>query len=134
MNILVLNAGSATLKFQVVVTDADRIAGDHDTRLIRGQIERIGGESVITIRADDGGTRTLTAALRDVRAAVEWLVHFVTSPESGTGLTARGDLHAVGHRVVHGGEQFRRDLDGVGVQHGAIFLPEMHPYTPKRLP
>ncbi|MDQ8162207.1 MAG: acetate kinase [Gemmatimonadota bacterium] len=110
MNILVLNAGSATLKFQVVVTDADRIAGDHDARLIRGQIERIGGESVITIRAADGGTRTLTAALRDVRAAVEWLVHFVTSPESGTGLTARGDLHAVGHRVVHGGEQFRHSV------------------------
>lgn len=110
MNILVLNAGSATLKFQVVVTDADRIAGDHDARLIRGQIERIGGESVITIRAADGGTRTLTAALRDVRAAVEWLVHFVTSPESGTGLTARGDLQAVGHRVVHGGEQFRHSV------------------------
>ncbi len=110
MNVLVLNAGSATLKFQVVVTDAERIAVDRDERLIRGQIERIGGESVITIRAADGGTRTLTAALRDVRAAVDWLVHFVTSPESGTGLTARGDLQAVGHRVVHGGEQFRHSV------------------------
>ncbi|WP_434480992.1 hypothetical protein [Gemmatimonas sp.] len=50
MNILVLNAGSATVKFQVVVTDADRIAGDQDVKLLRGQIERIGGEAVITIR------------------------------------------------------------------------------------
>jgi acetate kinase len=107
VNILVLNAGSATLKFQVVVTDAARIADHSDARLIRGQIERIGGESVITLRAADNSVRTLTAPLRDFRTAVDWLVGFVTSPDSGTGLTARSDLHAVGHRVVHGGEAFR---------------------------
>jgi acetate kinase len=110
MNILVLNAGSASLKFQVVVTDVTRIADHSDAKLIRGQIERIGGESVITLRSADGATRMRTAALRDLRAAVDWLVAFVTSPESGTGLTARGDLHAVGHRVVHGGEQFRSSV------------------------
>jgi acetate kinase len=110
VNVLVLNVGSATLKFQVVVTDADRIAADRDERLIRGQIERIGGESVITIRGADGMSSKRTAPLRDLRAAVEWLVGFVTSQESGTGLTSRGELHAVGHRVVHGGERFRRSV------------------------
>jgi acetate kinase len=45
-----------------------------------------------------------------MRAAVDWLVGFITSSESGTGLTARGDLHAVGHRVVHGGEEFRASV------------------------
>ncbi len=110
MNILVLNVGSATLKFQVVVTDADRISGDRDERLIRGQIERIGGESIITLRGADGVPRKRTAPLRDLRAAVDWLVGFVTSAESGTGLTSRGELHAVGHRVVHGGEQFRSSV------------------------
>ena len=110
MNVLVLNVGSATLKFQVVLTDADRIAADRDERLIRGQIERIGGESVITIRGADGRSSKRTAPLRDLRAAVEWLVGFVTSDESGTGLTSRGELHAVGHRVVHGGERFRRSV------------------------
>ena len=110
MNILVLNVGSATLKFQVVVTDADRIAEDRDERLIRGQIERIGGESIITIRGADGVSQTRTAPLRDLRAAVDWLVEFVTSAESGTGLTSRGELHAVGHRVVHGGERFRSSV------------------------
>ena len=110
MNILVLNVGSATLKFQVVVTDADRIAADRDERLIRGQIERIGGESIITIRGADGVSRRRTAPLRDLRAAVDWLVGFVTSEESGTGLTSRGELHAVGHRVVHGGERFRSSV------------------------
>ena len=110
MNILVLNVGSATLKFQVVVTDGERIGEDRDQRLIRGQIERIGGESIITIRGADGVSRKRTASLRDLRGAVDWLVGFVTSEESGTGLTSRGELHAVGHRVVHGGEQFRSSV------------------------
>ncbi len=110
MNILVLNVGSTTLKFQVVVTDADRIGEDRDERLVRGQIERIGGESIITIRGPDGVSRKRAAPLRDLRAAVDWLVGFVTSEESGTGLTSRADLHAVGHRVVHGGERFRNSV------------------------
>lgn len=108
MNVLVLNAGSATVKFQVVVTDADRIACDQDQKLLRGQIERIGGEAVITVRGADGVNRKRTAQLRDMRSAVEWLVGFITDPESGTGISSRAELQAVGHRVVHGGEQFRR--------------------------
>lgn len=110
MNVLVLNVGSATLKCQVVVTDAARIADDRDEKLLRGQIERIGGEAVITVRNGDGSTRTRTAQLREMRAAVDWLVGFITSPESGTRLTTRADLHAVGHRVVHGGEAFRASV------------------------
>ena len=45
MNVLVLNVGSATLKFQVVCTDEARIASDGDEKLARGQIERIGGDA-----------------------------------------------------------------------------------------
>ena len=43
MNVLVLNAGSSTLKFQLVRTDAERIAAHTDEKLARGQVERIGG-------------------------------------------------------------------------------------------
>ncbi len=110
MNILVVNAGSSTLKFQVVTTDEQRIKDDRDEKLIRGQIERIGGESVITLHTHDGSVRKRTESLRDLRAAVDWLVGYVTSAESGTGLGTRAELHAVGHRVVHGGEQFRRSV------------------------
>ncbi len=120
MNVLVLNVGSATLKFQVVATDEPSIAADSDRALIRGQIERIGGESVITIRGVDGTARTFTAATRDVRGAVEWVVAYVTSAESGTGLSARADLHAVGHRVVHGGERFRHSVQVDDTVHRAI--------------
>jgi len=110
MHVLVLNAGSATLKFQVVRTDRERIIGNTDDKLARGQIERIGGESVITLRGLDGVLTRRTAPLRDMSAAVEWLVSWVTSAESGTGLTSRGELHAVGHRVVHGGEHFSQSV------------------------
>ena len=110
MNVLVLNAGSATLKFQVVRTDDASIASDSDVKLARGGIERIGGEAVITVRGAEGPARTLTATLRDSRAAVEWLVAYVTSAEAGTTLGSRADIHAVGHRVVHGGEQFTRSV------------------------
>lgn len=128
MNILVLNAGSATLKFQVVVTDSDRIAHDGDEKLVRGQIERIGGESVITLRNADGTVRKRTAALRDLRTAVDWLVGYVTSPEAATGLTSRGDIHAVGHRVVHGAERFRSSvLVDDAVMHGIEDTIELAP-------
>lgn len=110
MHVLVLNAGSATLKFQVVRTDAERIAENRDEKLARGTIERIGGEAVITVRGADGVPSRRTAALRDLRAAVEWVVGWVTSADGATGLTSRADLHAVGHRVVHGGEQFARSV------------------------
>lgn len=108
MNVLVLNAGSATLKFQVVSTDDASIANDSDVKLARGQVERIGGESVLTVRGKDGPSRTVTATLPDLRAAVDWVVAHVTSADSGSGLGSRADIHAVGHRVVHGGEQFTR--------------------------
>ena len=110
MNVLVLNVGSATLKFQVVCTDEARIASDGDEKLARGQIERIGGEAVISVRNAAGEQRKLTASLRDLRAAVDWVVSHVVSHEAGTSLTSRAEIHAVGHRVVHGGEQFKRSV------------------------
>ena len=42
MNVLVLNAGSSSVKFQLIATDLDRIEKNADERLARGEIERIG--------------------------------------------------------------------------------------------
>ena len=49
MNVLVLNAGSSTLKFQLVRTDEERMLKAADERLARGQYERIGGETIYSI-------------------------------------------------------------------------------------
>ncbi len=128
MNVLVLNAGSATLKFQVVRTDDDAIATGSDDKLARGQIERIGGEAVISVRGLDGVASRHTAPLRDLAAAVEWLVEWVTSRDSATSLSSRAELHAVGHRVVHGGERFSTSVRITpDVTHGIEEMIELAP-------
>lgn len=109
MNVLVLNAGSSTLKFQMIRTDADRISSDADERLADGIIERIGGESVVATRVGDGQRKRSTARLRDLHAAVDWVCKWLISTD-GTGVRMLSDIEAVGHRVVHGGERFRRSV------------------------
>ena len=106
MNILVLNVGSSTLKFQLVATDRDTIAANTDHRLARGHIERIGGEAILTLEAQGRAPVRTTAALRDHAAAVERVIAWLASDESGVPIRSVGDIEAVGHRVVHGGERF----------------------------
>ncbi len=110
MNILVLNAGSSTLKFQLVRTDAERMAADRDDRLARGSIERIGGEAVYTVRIGADPPGRGTAALRDHRSAVEFILRRLVDEGAAAPLTQIGDIEGVGHRVTHGGERFRRSV------------------------
>ena len=110
MNVLVINAGSSTLKFQLVRTDADRIAAHTDEKLARGQMERIGGEAVFTLRGRGDKVVRGSAPIRDLRAAVEYIVTWLASTESGPVIGTVGEIEAIGHRVVHGGEQFQRSV------------------------
>ncbi|HEY9139940.1 MAG TPA: acetate kinase [Bryobacteraceae bacterium] len=107
MNVLILNAGSSSLKFQVIATDLDRIKNASDERLCRGQVERIGGEAIVTVQNRNGPRRKLTAPIRDVSAALDYVLRWLASDTSEVAeIRSLGDLHAVGHRVVHGGEMF----------------------------
>jgi acetate kinase len=107
MNVLVLNAGSSSLKFQVIATDVDRIKSHADERLCRGLIERIGGEAIITIQKHQDASQKSTAPIRDISAALDYLLRWLMSDKSGLSeIRGPADLHAVGHRVVHGGELF----------------------------
>ena len=110
MNVLVLNVGSSTLKFQLIRTDTDAIAEDADERMAGGSIERIGGEAIIKARAQGGESRVRTAQLRDIRAAIDWVLRWLASPESGEGISGISEIDAVGHRVVHGGEVFQHSV------------------------
>jgi acetate kinase len=110
MNVLVLNVGSSTIKFQLVTTDQERLTANTDAKLARGTIERLGGEAVLTLRAGDGEPTRTTAALRDHRAAVEYIIGWLVSAEGGVALGGRADIDAVGHRVAHGGERFTRSV------------------------
>jgi acetate kinase len=111
MNVLVLNCGSSSVKFQLIATDLERIAGNTDRRLARGVVERIGGEAIITLHAEGSAAERSTAPLRDTRAAVELIIRWVTSEASGIAeVRSVADIHAVGHRVVHGGERFTHSV------------------------
>jgi acetate kinase len=108
MNVLVLNSGSSSLKFQVIATDLDRIHEHKDDRICRGEMEGVGGEAIIHFRYRDQPTKTFTAPLRDIAAAVEYLVRYIASERSAVSeIKSTADIHAVGHRVVHGGERFK---------------------------
>jgi acetate kinase len=110
VHILVLNVGSSSLKFQLIDTDGAAIAESRDQRIARGQVERIGGEAVLTLSSGSGHSVKTTAMLRDHAAAVEYIVKWLTSAESGVPIATIGEIQAVGHRVVHGGEQFSQSI------------------------
>jgi acetate kinase len=107
MNVLVLNAGSSSLKFQILSSSPELIRQNRDQRLCRGQIERIGGEALFTTQVHDHPKQTWTAPVHDLAAALDALLRWLASPESGIPeISALSDIHAAGHRVVHGGELF----------------------------
>jgi acetate kinase len=111
MNVLVLNCGSSSVKFQLIATDLEQISRNDDRRLARGMIERVGGESVINLQGGDGVPRRTTATLRDTRAAVDFIIRWACSEQSGIKeIQSVADIHAVGHRVVHGGERFTHSV------------------------
>lgn len=111
MNVLVLNCGSSTVKFQLITTDLDLIAQDADQRLARGTIERIGGEAILNLQTEGREPERSTTPLRDIKAAVDFIAQWASSEESRVkDIRSIADIQAVGHRVVHGGERFSRSV------------------------
>ncbi|HTK82854.1 MAG TPA: acetate kinase [Bacteroidota bacterium] len=111
MNILVLNCGSSSVKFQIVQTDLDLIKKNADTRLASGVIERVGSQALITLQAEGKPKIRQAVALRDHRAALDHILRWIISQDSHIrNINSLADIHAVGHRVVHGGEKFTRSV------------------------
>jgi acetate kinase len=108
MNVLVLNAGSSSLKFQVIATDLEQIKQYKDDRILRGEVDGISGEAIVKVQHRKDQPRTMTAPLRDMGAALDYVLRHIASDQSGvTEIKSAADVHAVGHRVVHGGELFK---------------------------
>jgi len=108
MQVLVLNCGSSSLKFQLIDPEAAVGWGGQAHRLARGLIERIGSEATCTFSAAEHPPQQETVPIRDheeaVRKALTWLQSI---PAATSGMAALHDLSAVGHRVVHGGDRFQ---------------------------
>jgi acetate kinase len=105
MNVLVLNCGSSSLKFQLVETDEEKARTGGDRMLAKGLIESIGGTAVI--KYEPAGRRAYreTAEVLEHQIAVERALALLSHPELGV-IKDRKEIAAVGHRVVHGGERF----------------------------
>ena len=111
MNILVLNCGSSSVKFQIIETDLGHIENNTDKRLAGGALERVGSHSLITFQAEGQPKVKKDAPLRDHSAAIDTILRWIIAPESRIEqITTLADIHAVGHRVVHGGEKFSRSV------------------------
>ncbi len=109
MNILVLNCGSSSLKFQLIATDLERIEQNSDRRLASGMIERIGGAAILNFAVEGGAAEKSAAPIRNIPAALDACLKWI-SAQSIDGVRNLGDIDAVGHRVVHGGEYFSQSV------------------------
>jgi acetate kinase len=107
MNILVLNCGSSSLKFQIIQTDVELAKCDSDCRLAKGLIERIGGESIISLQVIGKESVKDALPLHDHHVALQYILKWIVAPETQIpGITSLKDIHAVGHRILNGGEKF----------------------------
>jgi acetate kinase len=103
MKILVLNSGSSSIKFKLYDTDG---ANAQFHALCEGQADRIGidGSTLSYERNDEGKEKTFID-LADHKVAIDAILKQLTDAETGV-LGSLEELGGVGHRVVHGGEDF----------------------------
>jgi len=107
MNILVINSGSSSLKFQIIRTDLEMIEKDEDQMLAKGLIERIGSQALISYQVPGKSQYKSSAPIKDHKQALNHCLAWITDPNTGIpGIESIEDIHAIGHRTVHGGEQF----------------------------
>lgn len=99
MNILVINCGSSSLKYQLIDSESEKV-------LAKGLCERIGIDgSAITHQPAGGEKLTTEVDMPNHTAAVKYVIEKLVDPEVGV-VTSLDEIGAVGHRIVHGGEKF----------------------------
>jgi acetate kinase len=98
MKVLILNAGSSSLKYQLLDMDTQKL-------LAKGLIERIGIEGSRIVQKVDGKTFTAEAPMKTHTVGIQWMLKALTDPEKGA-VGSMDEISAVGHRVLHGGERF----------------------------
>ena len=103
MNILVINAGSSSLKYQFIETETKAV-------LAKGGAERIGLDNALIVHAKGKEDKvTIEVDLPDHKTAVAKVLEILTSADHGV-IASLSEIDAVGHRVVHGGEKFAHSV------------------------
>ena len=101
MNVLVINAGSSSLKYQLLNPETGDV-------LAKGLCERIGIDGKFTYKPQVEGKETLKAidvAMPTHSEAIQTVLDALVDPKNGV-VASMSEIDAVGHRVVHGGEAF----------------------------
>lgn len=98
MNILVVNCGSSSLKYQVINSDTEAV-------LAKGLCERIGLDGRLVYQKAGGEKEVTDADMPTHKQAIQMVLDALVNPKTGA-LKSLGEIGAVGHRVVHGGEKF----------------------------
>ncbi len=103
MNILVINCGSSSLKYQLINMDNEEV-------LAKGLVERIGIEgSRVKHRTTGKEEVVIEEPMEDHRKALELVLNALINPNYGA-IKSMDEIGAVGHRVVHGGEKFANSV------------------------
>ena len=98
MNVLVINCGSSSLKYQLINSDTEAV-------LAKGLCERIGIDGMLTYQPEGGEKEKSEIAMPTHTEAINAVLAALTNEKSGV-IKSLSEVGAVGHRVVHGGEKF----------------------------
>lgn len=98
MNVLVINAGSSSLKYQLMDPDSEKV-------LAKGLCERIGIDGKVTHKVPGRENYCQDLKLDTHSDAIKAVVNLLIDPDKGV-LSSMSEIDAVGHRVVHGSELF----------------------------
>ena len=98
MNVLVINCGSSSLKYQLINSETEGV-------LAKGLCERIGIDGMLTYQPEGGEKEKSEIAMPTHTEAINAVLAALTNEKSGV-IKSLSEVGAVGHRVVHGGEKF----------------------------
>lgn len=98
MNVLVINCGSSSLKYQLIDSESEQV-------LAKGLCERIKIDGRLKHTPTGKDTIVLDSPMPDHTAAVELVLKMLTDKDNGV-IASLDEIGAVGHRIVHGGEKF----------------------------
>ena len=98
MNILVINCGSSSLKFQLISAATEEV-------LAKGICERIGIDGSLTYQPEGGDKEKLNKAMPTHKEAIQFVIDALSNEATGV-IKSLDEIQAVGHRLVHGAEKF----------------------------
>lgn len=100
MNVLVINCGSSSLKFQVIDSETEKVSA-------KGLCERIGVDGRLIYQPAGGEKEVSDLSMPTHNEAVAFVIEALTNEKTGV-LKSLDEIDAVGHRIVHGGEKFTK--------------------------